>query len=156
MKNSDRGGLKNPRTTAESHEPDTETSSANGGLPRRQLSTVRSDLALLVGVPDVDTRDCFGLEIGRSRGTVRGDCGGVATLNPETEMMTSPGGGEVRIKGYRAEDTDNHSVRRKTYADRSEPRLSQGRIRSPAEARDTARRPNAATDTAANETVSRR
>lgn len=40
MKNSDRGGLKNPRTTAESHEPDTETSSANGGLPRRQLSTV--------------------------------------------------------------------------------------------------------------------
>lgn len=65
-------------------------------------------------------------------------------------MMTSPGGGEVRIKGFRTEDVNDRSVRVETYAKRSEPRLSQSQIRSPAEARDTVRRVNVATDTAAS------
>lgn len=65
-------------------------------------------------------------------------------------MMTSPGGGEVRIKGFRTEDVNDRSVQVETYAERSEPRLSQSQIRSPAEARDTVRRVNVATDTAAS------
>lgn len=107
--------------------PTTETNSeilTDGGFPRREFPSVLDSLALLAGVPGSEATEYFELEIDRAHGSISADCGSVTTPGPVAEMFAIPDESEIRIKGYRAVDTDEHSVQLDIYTGSSEPRLS--------------------------------
>lgn len=156
MKKSDRAGLQGSGKT---EVPTTETNSeilTDGGFPRREFLSVLGGLALLAGVPGTEATEDFEPEIDRAHGSISADCGSVTTPGPVAEMFAIPEDGEIRIKGYRAVDTDEDSVQMDIYTGSSEPRLSLKQMLSPEEARDIARRLEAAADVAAGDTEEQR
>lgn len=152
MKKSDRDGLERSVTREESNGSTTTQALTDGGFSRRKFLGAAAALAGLTGAANGAAATQLEPDISRGMDCVRADCGSVTTPGPVAEMFAIPEEGGVRIEGYRAEDTDEHSVQMDIYTGSSEPRLSLKQILSPEDARDNARRLNAAADVAAGET----
>ena len=71
-----------------------------------------------------------------------------AASGDATASDFEPDNGEIKVTGYRAEDTDERAVEVDIHTDASEPRLSMKQILSPEQARQVARRLEAAAEVA--------
>lgn len=142
--------------TVESNNENSSKIVTDGGFPRREFLSVLSGLALLAGVPGSEASEDFKPEVNRANGSISADCGSVTTPGPIAEMFAIPDDGEVKIKGCRAENTDERSVQIDIHTESSERWLSLQQIFLPENAPDVAHRHDAATDMATGETEDHR
>jgi hypothetical protein len=137
--------------TDESSDTDSTKEIYDGGVDRRQFMSVFGGLALLAGASDVGAGQDYEPEIEQKQGSIKADCGSVTTPGPIAEMFAIPDNGEIRVQGYRATDTDEHSVQMDICTGSSQPSLSMKQILTPEQARDLAARLEDAAAVAAGE-----